>query len=259
MKCSAGSGCTSARINGPARPRGLATSRIASSRWTTRQVDHALQAEPFGDFPKLRARGREETTQQPSVAELLDPFLPVLGTATQPLEDPGQFRRDRGFAVAKESPGVFDHLDIAPQREALHHAFAGRIQTAAVFDRTKPQRIFQTSRCLRAGSTAVLRCFQLSGRTLSLDVLEGCLIEEYLLVSGVSRDLGGHRVQIDVNRCRQKRFFIADCDALKACLEKSSASLVLPIGKPRQWFLQALHKPAQALQPLAQSRSTESL
>jgi hypothetical protein len=66
--------------------------------------------------------------------------------------------------------------------------------------------------------------------------------------------LGGHRVQIDVNRCRQKRFFIENRYALVAALEKSSSRAVLTIGQTRQWFLQAFHEPAQALQPLASHR-----
>ena len=81
----------------------------------------------------------------------------------------------RILALAKESPGVVDELDVAPQRETLHHAFSGRIQTTAVFDRTEPKRIFQTGRGTRAGNTAVFRGFQPSGRILSLDVIQSLL------------------------------------------------------------------------------------
>ena len=80
-------------------------------------------AQAFGDLPQLGTSGREETAQQSAVTELLHPALPALSTTSQPLEDPGQLRRDRILALAKESPGVVDELDVAPQRETLHHAF----------------------------------------------------------------------------------------------------------------------------------------
>jgi hypothetical protein len=36
--------------------------------------------------------------------------LPALGAQTQPLEDPGQLLRDRGFSLAKKSARRFDQL-----------------------------------------------------------------------------------------------------------------------------------------------------
>jgi hypothetical protein len=137
---------TSMRINGPARPLRVPTSSIASSRRTTRQVDHVSHSEPLAHVPQFRSRGRKVAAQQPAAVELLHAPISGLSAATHPLKDPGQFRRDCSLSVAKESSVVIEHLNIAPQREALHHAFAGRIQATAVFDWTKPQRIFQSGR-----------------------------------------------------------------------------------------------------------------
>ena len=64
-------------------------------------------------------------------------------------------------------------------------------------------------------------------------------------------DAGRDRVQIDVGAGRQQRFFVEDRHAFEAFLEERSARVVLAIGQPRQWFLQAFHEPAQALQARA--------
>ena len=83
---------------------------IVSSDWTTRQVDQVPHADPVGDFPQFRAAGREEAAHHTIAAELFYPVLPALGAKTQPLEDPGQLLRDRGFSLAKESARIFDQL-----------------------------------------------------------------------------------------------------------------------------------------------------
>jgi hypothetical protein len=71
---------------------------IVSSHGTTLQVDQATHTEVFADFAQLRAAGREESTQQPIPAKLLELNLPTLCTIAQPLENPGQIRRDRRFS-----------------------------------------------------------------------------------------------------------------------------------------------------------------
>ena len=81
---------------------------MESSDWTTRQVDQVPHADPVGDFPQFRAAGRVEAAHQTIAAELFPPVLPALGAQTQPLEDPGQLLRDRGFSLAKESARIFD-------------------------------------------------------------------------------------------------------------------------------------------------------
>ena len=83
---------------------------IGSSDRTTRQVDQVPYTETFGDFPQFRAAGREEAAHQTIAAELFRPVLPGLGAQTQPLEDPGQLLRVRGFSLAKESARIFDRL-----------------------------------------------------------------------------------------------------------------------------------------------------
>ena len=90
---------------------------IVSSDWTTRQVDQVPHADPVGDFPQFRAAGREEAAHQTIAAELFHPVLPALGAQTQPLEDPGQLLRDRGFSLAKESARIFDQNALRTQRD----------------------------------------------------------------------------------------------------------------------------------------------
>jgi hypothetical protein len=144
---------------------------FVSSKGTTRKVDQVPNTEAFANLPQLGSGGRKETAQQSIPAEPLHPLMPALGVAIQPLEDPGQLGRDRGLSLAKEPTGIVDQLGIASQWKALNHAFTGRIQPAAVFDRTEPQRFFQIGRRLRASGTAVLGRFQLGGFTLSLDMI----------------------------------------------------------------------------------------
>ena len=72
--------------------------RVLSSNRTTPQVDRVTRTKAFADFLQLRAAGREETAQQPIAAKLVDLKLPALGATTQPLEYPGQLRRDRGLS-----------------------------------------------------------------------------------------------------------------------------------------------------------------
>jgi hypothetical protein len=45
---------------------------MLSSNRTTPEVDQVTHTEASGDFPQLRATGREETAQQPISAKLLD-------------------------------------------------------------------------------------------------------------------------------------------------------------------------------------------
>jgi len=81
-------------------PMGSAN-HIVSSKWTTHKVDQAPNTEAFANLPQLGSGRRKETTQQSIPAKPLHPFMPALGAAIHPLEDPGQLRRDRGIALAK--------------------------------------------------------------------------------------------------------------------------------------------------------------
>jgi hypothetical protein len=85
--------------------------RKLSSNGTTPEIDQSAHAEVFGNLARFRAAGREETTQQPSPAKLLDLNLPALGATAQSLEYPGQLRRgnpDTHKFVDRESrhPGI---------------------------------------------------------------------------------------------------------------------------------------------------------
>jgi hypothetical protein len=77
---------------------------------TTPQVDQATHAEAFADFAQLRATEREETAQQPIPAKLLDLNPPAPGATAQPLENPGELRRDRSLSLAKKPAGLVDQL-----------------------------------------------------------------------------------------------------------------------------------------------------
>ena len=51
-------------------------------------------AEALGNLPQLGPSGRKETAKQPTVAELLQPALPALDIAAEPLECPCRIRGD---------------------------------------------------------------------------------------------------------------------------------------------------------------------
>src|SRR5580693_539427 len=152
---------------------------VLSSNRATPKVDQATHTEAFGDFPQLRAADREESAQQPIPAKLLDLNLPAPGATAQPLENPGQIRRDRRLSFPKKPAGVFDQLDIAPQRKAWNHAFTRRIQLATVLNRTEPQRLFQTGRRMRASNAAATGGFQFRGLALSFDMVHSPFDREF--------------------------------------------------------------------------------
>jgi hypothetical protein len=74
---------------------------------STRQVDSVPHPQAIGGFPQLGAGGRKK----PALIELVNPVVLALGATTRPHEDPGQFRRNLGLALAKEATGVFDQID----------------------------------------------------------------------------------------------------------------------------------------------------
>jgi hypothetical protein len=76
-----------------------------------RQVDEVPHTKAFAEFAQLGAAGRKETVQQLITAEFLQPLLPTLGAEIQAFEDPGQLRRDRDLALAKEATVIFDQFE----------------------------------------------------------------------------------------------------------------------------------------------------
>ena len=81
--------------------------RMLSSNRTTPAVDKATQTVAFADIAQLRAAGREETAHQSIPAKLLDLNLRALGATAQPLEKPGQRRRDRRLSRIRPSSSDF--------------------------------------------------------------------------------------------------------------------------------------------------------
>jgi hypothetical protein len=100
--------------------------RMLSSNWTAPEVDQVTHTEAFGDFPQLRATGREESAQQPIPAKRLDLKLPALGITAQPLENLSQLRRDRSLSLAKMPAGVVDQLDSKKVPRVLSWRLASR-------------------------------------------------------------------------------------------------------------------------------------
>ena len=74
--------------------RPVSRSGIVSTQRTTDQVDQMPHTKLFGDFPQLDPAGRKDAAQQTLAPEIAHRVAPALGSNAQPLEDPGQFRRD---------------------------------------------------------------------------------------------------------------------------------------------------------------------
>ena len=92
---------------------------------------------------------------------------------------------------------------------------------------------------------------EVCGSALGLDVFDARRDGGMRACLGSFDDAGGHGVEIDVSTRGQQGFFVEDSDALEAFLEERAADFVLSVGHPCEWFLEAFHEPAQALQALA--------
>ena len=77
-----------------------------------------------------------------------------------------------GTLKLEQPAGVVDEHQVASQREAFQHAFAGRIQRSPVFDRAEPDRFLQARRCFRPCDAAMLRGLEVIGSALGLHVLD---------------------------------------------------------------------------------------
>src|SRR5208283_5668925 len=100
----------------------------------------------------------------------------------------------------------------------------------------------------------VWAAFRSLARPCSLTCSTRCLIEVCALDSGTSAMPAATGFKVDVSTGCQQRLLIEDRHALEPALEERAAGLLLAVGQPRERLLQALHGPAQALQPLARSR-----
>jgi hypothetical protein len=133
----------------------------------------------------------------------------------------------------------------------------GRIQPAAPLDWTKLLRIFRAGHGLRTDNAAALGRFQFGGVVFGFGMIHALLDRRVIACFRCLRDLGRHRVQIDVDRFRQQGFFIEDAPLLNRPSKKSSSVFVLPVSQPRRRHLQAFHEPAQALRALARGRDLQ--
>ena len=90
------------------------------------QVGQVVHAALLRHRTQPLPRDREEPAQQPAAAplELLQPRLPAIRTAADPLQDLGHLVRDRRFPLAKQPPGVVHQQQVIAQREALDHPLA---------------------------------------------------------------------------------------------------------------------------------------
>ena len=88
---------------------------------TSAQVRHASHAQALGHLRQPGSAGGEESAEQLTRAEFFESELPALGVAPQPLEDPGQVRRNRSLSFTEEPSGVINQKEIASQREPDEH------------------------------------------------------------------------------------------------------------------------------------------
>ena len=161
--------------------------------------------QPRGHLSEFGPAAGEEPTEQPALAKLLQPGRPPRGRASQPVKDPRQLRRDRGFAVPENPPRVVNEKKIAPQRESLDHAFAGGVETASILNRAEPERFLEPASGTRAGHTSLLGRGQIGGPALRLDVIHTLLDRSVRAGFGCLCEPRGDRVQVDVDGCREER------------------------------------------------------
>ena len=120
----------------------------------------------------------------------------------------------------------------------------------SIFDRAQPQVLLQTARRERARHAAGFGRFELSRPVLGFDIVDALLDGRVLACFRNVGDLGGDRVEIDVNADRQSASS-SRIATLFPPLKKRTATLILAVGPPRERFLQVFHEPTDALQSLA--------
>ena len=169
---------------------------------------------------QLRLARGKEATQQSARSELLHFDLPASGIGPQAVEDPGKFSGDRGLSWTKEPRGVIDQTNIAPQWEACDHPFTRRVELASILNRAKPQRLFQSGSRKRTHSAALASRFQLGRLALGFDMLQSLLDRRMIAGFRSIGNLGGNRIQIDVNTCCQERLVVENPDTFEAALEE---------------------------------------
>ena len=143
------------RIRPPASEANHDRCAVAGSgRRAATQVGHPLHTQTLGDLPQSVPGGREITAQKTALPQLFEPRLPLFGGAAQTVENRGHLARHRRLPRAVQPCRVIHQLQVAAQREPLHHPFPRRIEPAPVLDRAEPVRLLQTRRRRRARHAA---------------------------------------------------------------------------------------------------------
>jgi hypothetical protein len=193
-------------------------------------------AELAGSFPKFRPGGGEEPTKPYSFAKLLETISPLGGRALEPLENPGQLRRDRGLSLAQEPPRVINQEKVGSHRHSLEHPFPRGIEALSILNRAEPQRLFKPTCGTRAGHASLLGPGQFNRMPLGFDVHGSLLDRGERTTLRYRIDSGGDRVQINIDARRQESFIVEDGDTLEAFFEIRSSNFVLDVGCPSQWL-----------------------
>src|SRR5690554_3714126 len=61
---------------------------------------------------------------------------------------------------------------------------------------------------------------------------------------------GPDRVQVNISHAGKEGFFGIQSLGFESTLPEMPRALIFPVGLPRNWLIQAFHKPAQVRQPL---------
>ena len=78
--------------------------KIASSGRTSSQFCYVSHVQASGHFPQSLSTGGEETAEQSTRAEFLQPDPPTLGMTPQPIEDTGDSAEIAAFPLRKSRP-----------------------------------------------------------------------------------------------------------------------------------------------------------
>ncbi len=135
----------------------LAILSAPSLNGKAREIHRSLQAKSLGDFPQLGAGGREETTQQPTIAEPLDPALPALrcNPAARRLRPAPPRSKPCLGGRADRCSRLIEHNSLARIPESYLHV-SNPIHGDLRFDRTKLVHfIDQLRRCSRWRAVAI--------------------------------------------------------------------------------------------------------
>ncbi len=174
---------------------------------------------------------------------------PVIGGDVQPFENGWQSRVDSApFAARRDPARDIDQLEVLrlPNRQCLVRRGAPRRRER--HQRSNRNRCAQNPTAVGGfGHGLPERCPATSSRdpmtkTSELRRLRAC------------RDTSPDRIEVDVRHGGNQRTFRAQCLRVEAGLPEVAGAAVFPIGLSRDGFVEALHEPAEALEPLPKDR-----